>query len=240
MQASTAPATNIHALRQRQEQLARSYERLVRKVAWKLMTKLPDGQNTVECDDLYTIGMMGLFEADRTFDETVGQTFESFAEFRIRGAMLDELRKRDFFPRRLRTKANKLHRAELSLKATLGRDPSHVELAEALKMSPGELHQLRCETMPYTFVDQSDPSLTLQDPNDEPDRRMEQEELRALLIMSLEQLSEREKLVLDLYYIQELTQREIAGILGLTEGRISQIKSSAITHLRGLLIGKLN
>jgi RNA polymerase sigma factor FliA len=94
--------------------------------------------------------------------------------------------------------------------------------------------------MPYSFVEQSDPSLSLRDTSEEPDRLLEQEELRAVLIASLERLSEREKLVLDLYFIQELTQREIAGILSLTEGRISQVKSSALIHLRELLAGSLS
>lgn len=240
MQAAAALSEDILALQRRQDKLVRSYDRLVRKIAWKVMSKLPDGQTAVECDDLFTIGMLGLFEADRSYDAGAGQSFESFAEFRIRGAMLDELRKRDFFPRRLRAKANKLQRAEAALKRTLGRDPSHMELAESLKISAERLHQLRRETMPYSFVEQSDPSLSLRDTSEEPDRLLEQEELRAVLIASLERLSEREKLVLDLYFIQELTQREIAGILALTEGRISQVKSSALIHLRELLADSLS
>lgn len=235
MQAAKSLPQEIEAQKKHQEQLARQYERMVRKIAWKVLTKLPEGQSAVECDDLFTIGMMGLLEADRTYDASVGQPFESFAEFRVRGAMLDELRRRDFFPRRLRAKANRLHRAEQAFKHKHGREATQEELALVLGVTVGKLYALRQETLPYSFVEHTDPTLSLQDGSAEPDLRMEQEELRAVLLGALEGLGEREQLVLDLYYIQELTQREIASVLGLTEGRVSQIKSNALKHLRALL-----
>lgn len=235
MQTAKSLPQEIDAQKKHQEQLARQYEHMVRKIAWKVLAKLPEGQVVVECDDLFTIGMMGLLDADRTYDPALGQPFESFAEFRVRGAMLDELRRRDFFPRRLRAKANQLHRAEQAFKQKHGREATQEELASALGVTVGKLCTLRQETLPYSFVEHTDPTLSLQDGGVEPDLRLEQEELRAVLLEALEALGEREQLVLDLYYIQELTQREIASVLALTEGRVSQIKSNALKQLRVLL-----
>lgn len=227
---SDAPAQAL-----RHEELATMHYGLVKKIAYRVLRKLPEGQISVELDDLVSIGMIGLFEADGKFDDGAGQSFESFAEFRIRGAMLDELRKRDFFPRRLRAKANKLNRAERKLRASLGRDPSDEELCEALDLTLQKYQTLRRETLPYSFVDQSDPTIQLKDLAPSPFQALAELQRHQSVQEAIEMLSEREQLVLDLYFNRDFAQRDIAQMLELTEGRISQIKSAALKKLRGIL-----
>lgn len=219
----------------RRHELVEQYANLVQRVAYRVLRKLPDGQTSVELEDLFSIGVLGLFDADRKYRPEAGQSFESFAEFRIRGAMLDELRKRDFFPRRLRAKANKLQKAETLLRKSLGREPTVEELAHALEMTVPKLHRLRHAVLPYSFVDQGDPAIQLSCGNPNPFNVVVDLENHQLLTEALARLSEREQLVLDLYFQQDMTQREIAGLLNLTEGRISQIKSASLKKLRGLL-----
>ncbi len=223
----TAQQTQAHYA-----ELVNNYNKLVRRIAYRVLRKLPQHQISVELDDLINIGMIGLFEADGKFNPDAGQSFESFAEFRIRGAMLDELRKRDFFPRRLRAKANRLQRAEKTLKLELGRDATEEELAEKMDMSVDALIKLQHETMPYSFVDQSDPTIQLR--ADEPSsfQHIAEQQRQEVLTELLETLPKREQIILDLYFNQEISQREIAQMLDLTEGRISQIKSMALEKLR--------
>jgi RNA polymerase sigma factor for flagellar operon FliA len=217
------------------EELVNNYHTLVRKIAYRVLRKLPDDQISVELDDLVNIGMLGLFDADTKYDPEAGQSFESFAEFRIRGAMLDELRKRDFFPRRLRAKANRLQRAETKLRTELGREPTKEELCEEMDLTLEQFQKLRRDTLPYSFVDQSDPTIQLRDDSQSPYQAVFELERHHVLVAALERLSDREQLILDLYFNQEFAQREIAQLLDLTEGRISQIKSAALKKLRGIL-----
>lgn len=225
-------AESIQSIRARHTQLVNDYQPLVRKVAYRVLRRLPSDQISVELDDLVNIGVLGLFDADTKYDPGAGQSFESFAEFRIRGAMLDELRKRDFFPRRLRAKANKLNRAETALRKSLGREPSEDELAQKLELDVDQLRKLRRDTRPYSFVDEADPAIQLRADACDAFEAMAQMQRQHKLVEAIENLSEREQLVLDLYYNQEMSQRDIAQILELTEGRISQIKSAALKKLR--------
>jgi len=219
----------------RHEALVNDYDKLVRKIAYRVLRRLPEDQISVELDDLINIGMLGLFDADSKYDPEAGQSFESFAEFRIRGAMLDELRKRDFFPRRLRAKANKLQRTEQKLRAELGREPSDEEIYTRMELTLEQYQKLRRETLPYSFVDQSDPTIQLRDDSQSPYQAVFELERHHVLVDALERLSDREQLILDLYFNQEFAQREIAQLLELTEGRISQIKSAALKKLRTML-----
>ena len=204
-------------------------------MAYRGLRRLPEDQISVELDDLVNIGMIGLFDAATKYDSEAGQSFESFAEFRIRGAMLDELRRRDFFPRRLRAKANKLGRAEAALRTELDREPTAEEVAEAMEMSVESLQRLRNETQPYSFVDQSDPVIQLRSHSPNPFQAVAHLERHHMLVDALSQLSSREQFVLDMYFNQDISQRDIAAMLELTEGRISQIKSGALKKLRGVL-----
>lgn len=219
----------------RHEALVNDYNTLVRKIAYRVLRRLPEDQISVELDDLINIGMLGLFDADSKYNPEAGQSFESFAEFRIRGAMLDELRKRDFFPRRLRAKANKLQRTEQKLRAELGREPSDEEIYTRMELTLEQYQKLRRETLPYSFVDQSDPAIQLRDDSRSPYQAVFEAERHHVLVDALARLSDREQMILDLYFNQEFAQREIAQLLELTEGRISQIKSAALKKLRTML-----
>ena len=226
---TTSSQKSLHA------ELVESHGALVKKVAHRVLRRLPAGQISVELDDLVHIGVLGLFEAHWKYDPEAGQSFESFAEFRIRGAMLDELRKRDFFPRRLRAKANKIQRAQRKLSKEIGRDPTTEEMAREMNMSVEQFLKIRRETRPYSFVDQSDPTIQLRDTQQSPFDAVSQVERHQLLAQALLKLTAREQLILDLYFNQDFAQREIAQMLELTEGRISQIKSASLKKLRGLL-----
>lgn len=225
--ALTAQETQAHYA-----ELVATYDKLVRRIAYRVLRKLPQDQINVELDDLINIGMIGLFEADAKFDVNAGQSFESFAEFRIRGAMLDELRKRDFFPRRLRAKANRVQRAEQTLRVELGREPQNVEIAEHLDMSVQSLVKLRSDIMPYSFVDQSDPTIQLRSEGPSCVQTIAATQRQQMLAEVIATLPKREQIILDLYFNQDISQREIAQMLELTEGRISQIKSMALEKLR--------
>ena len=239
MSAAPAIQSAAPALPSTREELVVAYSSLVRRVASNLMHRLPKGQTSVELDDLFNIGMLGLFDAAERYSAENGQRFESFAEIRVRGAMLDELRKRDFFPRRLRAKANKLRRAERRLRSELDREPTPEELAADLALTLDQLHDLRRDVAPYSFVDKDDPTVHLPSMAPSPFEAVFASERRELLVAALGQLSEREQIILELHFVKGHNQRSIAESFGLTEGRISQLKSGALKKLRTILSSSL-
>lgn len=215
--------------------LVEEYSTLVRKVARRIFRRLPPHVKAIEEEDLVSLGIIGLFEAWEKYDPDVGSSFETFAEFRIKGNILDELRKRDFFPRRLRQKANKLQKVEKKLRSELEREPTPEELAEEMDISVEKLQQIRSEVAPYSFVDAADVSFSLQSPDPDPFKLVNFKEYRDNLVDSLSELSERKQLILDLYYNKELTLKEIGEVMELTPGRISQLKSGAISDLQDIM-----
>ena len=220
----------------RHEELVQKHHQLVRHIAYRVFRNLPSSQVNVDLEDLVQIGIMGLFEADEKFDHNAGQNFQSFAEFRIRGAMLDELRKRDFFPRRLRAKANRIARTGRQLRAELGREANEEEMATRLEISTSQLRTWRHQTAPYSFIEESDPLIQLKSHTPRADETLQKIELHHQLLDALGSLPERERILLDLYFNQEISQRDIAEIMGLTEGRISQLKSQALRKLRAYML----
>lgn len=247
---STLPAANARAakgygratetadeatLREHRRELVETYGPLLKRVARRIYRRLPPGADAVEEEDLLSAGVLGLFEADLKFDADAGHAFDAFAEFRIKGAMLDELRRRDFFPRRLRLKANKLRKATESLEQRLGRAPSDEELCEELSLEPSELRKLRDDCTPYRYVDAQDTAVTLEASTPNAYRVTEYRQTKTYLAECIKQLPEREQFVLDMYYNHELTLREIAEVLDLTVGRISQLKTAAINRLKVLM-----
>jgi RNA polymerase sigma factor for flagellar operon FliA len=219
----------------KRRELVEEYSSLVRKVARRIRRRLPPHIKGIEEEDLVSLGIIGLFEAWEKYDPSYGSDFETFAEFRIKGNILDELRKKDFFPRRLRQKANKLKSAEEDLQRELGREPTEEEVAEELDVTVEKLQEIRSEVAPYSFVDTADVSYTLQSADPSPFRLVNFKEHRDRLQHALEELPERKQLVLDLYYNKELTLKQIGDVLELTPGRISQLKSDAISDLRDIL-----
>lgn len=222
-------------LQQHRHDLVETYGPLLKRVARRIFRRLPPGADGVEEEDLLSAGVLGLFEADLKFDPAAGYAFDSFAEFRIKGAMLDELRRRDFFPRRLRLKANKLRKATEALEQQLGREAKDEELAEHMGIELHELTKMRDECAPYRYVDSDDIAMSLESSTPNPFRITSYKQTQEKLTEAITKLPEREQFVVDMYFQREMTLREIAEILDLTVGRISQIKTAAIGRLRSFM-----
>jgi len=184
--------------------------------------------HTVQPDDLWSAGAMGLLEAAQRFDGARDVRFESFAEHRIRGAMLDEMRRMDHLPRRLRSDVEKVEAARSRLAQQLGRDPDTVEVAEAIAASPqdvGELLQLLAPHLPIHDETAAAPEAALED-------ALGRAQLQTRLAREIGLLPERLRVLLALYYDEELTYREIAKVLGVSEPRVCQLHGEAVKKLR--------
>jgi len=231
------------------EKLLLQYLPLVRRVASRMLGSLP---RSVRLDDLISAGVVGLLSSLDNFDPTMGVKFETFAMNRIRGAMVDSLRELDWVPRSVRQKARQLEHAMEELTQRLGRMPQDAEVSDRLGLSL-EGYQALLEEVNVTVLlslDDAFPSQTgegahlsdtVTDPNAETSHdRIEEMELRDLLVDNLKMLPEQEKLVLALYYYEELTFKEIGDVLKLTESRVSQIHSKAILKLRSSVRSTMN
>lgn len=214
----------------------------VRFVARRIHERLPQH---VDLEDLVSAGIVGLIDAFTKFDHGKQVQFKSYAQFRIRGAILDSLRTLDWSPRELRRKGRAIEEAIRLLTHTLGRAPAEAEIAESLKMTLneyqtvlGELKGLEIGSLnlernedggddELSYVPGSD--------SDEPLFRCLKGELRQRLIDAIETLPEKERLVLTLYYYEELTMKEIGLTLGVVESRVSQIHSAAVLRLRATM-----
>ncbi|MBL92654.1 MAG: FliA/WhiG family RNA polymerase sigma factor [Myxococcales bacterium] len=181
-------------------------------------------------DDLWVSGAMALLDAHRRFDTSRGIKFETFAEHRIRGSMLDEMRKQDHLPRRLRAQTEGMKNARKRLANDLGREPTNEELCEELEIDIAQLGNLQGLTQPIVDIQKIEPYHEEQDTS--PFTLLENKELKALVTRSIGTLPERLQLVLSLHYVEALTYREIAGILGVSEPRVCQLHGQAIKLVR--------
>ncbi|MGB1557802.1 MAG: RNA polymerase sigma factor FliA [Oceanococcaceae bacterium] len=231
---STAPAPSI-------EERVRTHAPLVRRIALHLAARLPAG---VELDDLLQSGMLGLLEAAQNFSEGHGASFETFAGHRIRGAILDELRRGDWAPRSVHRGARDLHRARQRLEQSLGRSPSASEMAAELDLELHEYQHLADDAALTGLVsldegeDEDGVSSALRSlisPLQGPYSAVEHAELRQRLAEAIRTLPERDQLVLSLYYQEELHQKEIGQVLGVTESRVCQLHARALKALRAAL-----
>ncbi len=221
--------------------LVAHYLPLVSAIRARLAAKLPDH---VDEDDLHSAGMVGLLQAVRHFNPDCGVSFESYAKVRIRGAMLDELRRMDWVPRSVHEKARKLQAALGALEQKLGRAPTDVELAQAMNLSANELDDLRDEARPVTVIrlDAAAPSEdddegglheVVADANEtDTVEQVSQRELKEIVLARLQEMPEIQRKVLALYYAEDLRLRDIAEVFGLTESRICQIHAQAIKSIR--------
>jgi len=201
----------------------------------------------VSHDDLRSAGLIGLLQTLRNFDPTCGTAFETYARIRIRGAMLDELRRMDWVPRTIHEKARKIQEAMARLEQKLGRTPDEVQVARELGMSLPQYIELLDEVRPVAFVcldsvgsseDADSGSLyeVIADTTEEnPVDQVSQRELKKIIFERLKELPEIQRKVLALYYVEDLHLREIAEVFGLTESRICQIHSQAILAIRGYM-----
>jgi RNA polymerase sigma factor FliA len=214
---------------------------LVQSVVNRIYASLPA---FVELDDLYSVGVIGLVHAARNFRPGRGTAFNSYATHRIRGAVLDELRRSDFLPRRARSKARQLCKTVATLEQELGRAPVDAEIARALEISLRAYYELKELVMPRTSVEldgvadedsSEDAGLheIIADANEETAlAKLEKKELVEVLAEQIQRLPEIPRKVLAMYYFEELRLAEIAAVFGVTESRISQIHSQALVGLR--------
>ena len=209
---------------------------LVKRIAYHLLARLPA---SVIVDDLIQSGMIGLFEAANNFDSTKGASFETFAGIRIRGAMLDEIRRGDWTPRSVHKNSRMISEAIKQLEAELGRDVNDVEVAEKLDISLNEYHHILSDVstgkiLGIEDLGVSEDALKFDDTfhGDDPYESLEQRAFKKGLTECISTLPEREALVLSLYYDEELNLREIGQVLDVSESRVSQIHSQAMHRLK--------
>ncbi|HEX5484382.1 MAG TPA: RNA polymerase sigma factor FliA [Limnobacter sp.] len=216
------------------------YVPLVRRLAHHLIAKLPA---SVHIDDLIQAGLIGLMDAITRFEEGQGAQFETYASQRIRGAMLDELRQADWMPRGVRQGQRKIEAAITKAEQQLGRTPTESEVAKIMGVSLEEYQDLLFESRGAQLVFYDDYAedgdgegyLDRQMDGDEdadPMSMLDDQRFRQSLVSAIENLPEREKMLMGLYYEQELNFREIAAILGVTESRVCQLHTQAVTRLR--------
>lgn len=210
---------------------------LVRRIAYHLMGRLP---SSVDVDDLIQAGMIGLLEAAKNYATDRSASFETYAGIRIRGAMLDELRRADWTPRSVHRKVREVAEVVRQIENETGTDAEDAEVIRRLGMTITEYHQILADAtnarlLSLTAPDDAEGGPTLDVADQEglgPQERIEQEGMREALIEAIDGLPEREKLVMSLYYEQELNLKEIGAVLGVTESRVCQIHGQSLIRLR--------
>ena len=209
---------------------------LVKRVALHLKTRLP---NFMEIDELIQVGTIGLIEAAKSFDNSKGVEFEIFARTRIRGAILDQVRKLSYLPRSAMVNIRDHNEATATLSSELGREPSQTELAEFMGKDLESFHKER--THAYRFQTVSLESQVMDDVEipsneiNEPESELADAQLLNALEGSIESLPERDKTIISLYYVEEMNLKEIGAVLDISESRVSQILSSTVKKLRAHL-----
>ena len=218
------------------EALVMRHAELVKRIAYHLAGRLPA---SVEVDDLIQAGMLGLLEAAANYSEGRGASFETYAGIRIRGAMLDGLRKLDWAPRSVHRKARAVAKAIREIESEIGREARDVEVAERLGLKLSEYHRIvedsaGCQISSLTT---EEGEITLTDSSADPFRDVVDEDFRAALTEAIGGLPERERLVMSLYYDDELNLKEIGAALRVSESRICQIHGQALVRLQARLAG---
>ncbi len=221
------------------EDLVTKNANLVKRIAFHMMNRLPP---SVQAEDLIQAGMIGLIEAAKHYDPKQGASFETYAGIRIRGAMLDEIRRSDWTPRSVHRKSREAAEALRKLEQTSGSDAGDAEVAESMGITVKEYHQILSESTSarvFSF-DQPDESTgeTIALPQadvDSPEESFVDGAFKKALAETIKNLPERESLVMSLYYDDELNLREIGEILGVSESRVCQIHGQAMVRLRARL-----
>ena len=230
--------------KKKREELIMKYAPLVKNIVGRLAAKLPI--DLADKEDLVNVGIMGLMSALEKFDKTRNVQFETYASFRIRGAVLDELRAKDWVPRATRSKDNKLENAMGVLKKKLGRAPSEDEIAEQLDISLEEYFKLldeaksipliSTEDLPPDYLERYSREDVLEEISaGNPLNLLVNMETKDKLKNAIDQLPEKERLVLSLYYYEELTMKEAGRVMDLTESRVCQLHAQAVLRLRSMV-----
>lgn len=222
------------------EELVREHAVLVKRIAYHLLGRLPD---SVQLDDLIQAGMIGLIEAARKYDGGKGASFETYAGIRIRGSMLDEIRRGDWAPRSVHRNSRRISAAIKQIESEKGRDAEDTEVAQLLEMSLEEYHSMlqdsaSCRLFSYEEIIEKNGveyDVFEDEPQANPAAGIERESFQKQLAEAIRTLPEREQLVLSLYYDEELNLKEIGAVLGVSESRVSQLHSQAAHRLRSKL-----
>jgi RNA polymerase sigma factor for flagellar operon FliA len=219
--------------------LVSRYIDLVRRIAYHLLGRLPA---TVQVEDLIQAGVIGLLEAGRHFDDSHGASFETYAGIRIRGAMLDEVRRQDWAPRSSHRTGRQITAAMRAVERRTGREASAVDVARELGVDSDTYHSMvqRVAESRVFSLDQMHEETggyddALEGSSADPARECMREMFAAKAVVAIESLPEREQLVLSLYYDDELNLKEIGEVLGVTESRVCQIHGQALARLRARL-----
>jgi RNA polymerase sigma factor for flagellar operon FliA len=233
---------NARGTLERQGDYVKRYASLVRRIAHQMIAKLPAN---VELVDMIQAGMMGLMDAVGRFEESQGTQFEVYAASRIRGAMLDELRAGDWLPRSARKSQRDIENAIHRLEQRLKRAPAEAEIASELKLSLRDYQELLNEARGAQLVyfddlggsndDEDYLERHVADKGGDPSEILRDKRFRGALVAAIEQLPEREKLLMSLYYEQDMNLREIGAVMGVTESRVCQLHSQAVSRLRSKL-----
>lgn len=228
-----------HALTEEQKQMVQSHLFLVKRLAYYMLAHLP---KTVQLDDLIQAGMVGLLEAAKNFDDTKGAQFSTYANIRIRGNILDEVRKNDWVPRSVYRHARMIAQAVKTIENRVGRLAKDSEIAEEMHVSMDEYYALQKDSLSTQLFSLEDLGLTedvitseLGLESSEPDDNAVHDDLMHQLSKLIQSLPHNERMVLSLYYEHDLNLKEIGEVLGVSESRVCQIHTQATSHLKTYL-----
>lgn len=226
------------------DEIVVKYASLVKYLAQKIAIRLPAN---IELDDLISAGVIGLMDAVDKYDHTRDNKFKTYAEFRIRGAMLDELRSQDWVPRSVREKAKQLERVFARIEHAKGRPATDAEVCEELKLNPEEYAELLNEVRSVSLLNYDDlNSLTKTDKKsmmgliengklNNPFAEVSRQNLKGMVEKAINDLPEKQRLVLALYYYEDMNLKEIGKVLEVTESRVSQLHTQAVLRLKSKL-----
>lgn len=211
---------------------------LVKRIAFHLMNRLPD---SIQVEDLIQAGMIGLLEASRNYDATQGASFETYAGIRIRGAMLDEVRRNDWAPRSVHRRHREIANAVHEIETRTGCEAKDADVCALLGISLDAYYEALNDSVQVRLTaldaggDDHNETIDVADHRDQPDQHLSQERFSEDLAEHIAALPERERLVMSLYYVDELNQKEIGAVLGVSESRVCQIQNKAIMRLKSAL-----
>lgn len=233
---------------EQKNRLIEEYAPLIKFIAQKIAIRLP---SNIEIDDLISSGVIGLMDAIDKYDPSRDNKFKTYAEFRIRGAILDELRAQDWVPRSIRDKSKLLDKTVAQLESEMGRNPTDEEVAKTLNMTIEEYHDLINQVRPVSLlpihdtqnfnnVDKKSLLDILEGSKiNNPHTQFNLKVVKDIITQAIEELPERQRLVLSLYYYEDLNLKEIGKVLRVTESRVSQLHAQAVSRLRSKLATSL-
>ena len=232
----------IEITTENREEVIKRYSPMIKYVANRIAMRLPPH---IEVDDLISVGVLGLMDAISKYDSSRGAKFKTYAEFRVRGAILDELRALDWVPRSIRQKASAVEKVVRSLESKLNRLPEDDEVAKEMDMSLDQFYRTIDETKSVPVFSLEDLGIAKESGEQQslldclagkadadPQTQIRLVELKEIIAKAIDTLPEKERLMVSLYYYEELTMKEIGAVLEITESRVSQIHSKAVLHLR--------